>query len=180
MAGTNGQWRNRIVGYCDLPPDQFLAHEKNFRRHPKSQQDALSGVLHEVGIVQNVIVSKSSGKLLDGHLRVELALRQNQKSIPVTYVELSEAEEAEVLATLDPLSALAFSDKEKLDELLREVHASDAAVVKMLADLAAKEGLIPKDMQNAILNPKFEVVVECQEESEQERTYNELTRHFRE
>jgi hypothetical protein len=72
-------------------------------------------------------------------LRIELAMRENQKEIPVTYVDLSESEEAEILATLDPLSALAFTDKEKLDELLREVHASDKAVTEMLARLAEKE-----------------------------------------
>lgn len=144
---SKSQWRNRICGYGEESPDQFLAHDLNFRRHPKNQQDALNGVLNDVGIVQNVIVSKNSGKLLDGHLRVELALRENQEKIPVTYVDLSESEEAEILATLDPLSALAFADKEKLDELLREVRASDAAVTQMLADLAAKEGIIPPDFQ---------------------------------
>jgi hypothetical protein len=102
-------------------------------------------------------------------------MRENQKQIPVTYVDLSESEEAEILATLDPISSLAFTDKEKLDELLRDIHSGNAAVTQMLAFLAEKEGLIPKDIQSVVLNPKFEVVVECQEESEQERTYNELT-----
>ncbi len=41
---------------------------------------------------------------MDGHLRVALALSSNQKSIPVEYVELSESEEAEALATIDPIA----------------------------------------------------------------------------
>jgi hypothetical protein len=35
---------------------------------------------------------------------VALSLSSNQKSIPVEYVELSESEEAEALATIDPIA----------------------------------------------------------------------------
>jgi hypothetical protein len=129
------QWQNRIVGYGNEAPDQLLANPKNFRRHPKHQQEALSGVLNEVGVVQNVIVNKRTGNVVDGHLRIELAMRENQKEIPVTYVDLSESEEAEILATLDPISSLAFTDKEKLDELLRDVRSSDENVTNLLKSL---------------------------------------------
>src|SRR5476649_2556080 len=60
-------WKNRIVGYGEEPPDQLLANEKNWRIHPKIQQDALQGALSKVGIVQNVIVTRRSGKMIDGH-----------------------------------------------------------------------------------------------------------------
>ena len=123
-------WVNRIVGYGEEAPDQLLANPKNWRIHPKPQQDALSGVLHEVGVVQNILVNRTTG------------ISENQPLIPVTYVELSEAEEAEILATLDPLAAMAATDKDQLEALLREVASGDDAVTAMLADLAAKSGLI--------------------------------------
>ena len=135
-------WANRIVGYGEEAPDQLLANPKNWRIHPKPQQDALSGVLHEVGVVQNILVNRTTGNVVDGHLRVALAISENQPLIPVTYVELSEAEEAEILATLDPLAAMAATDKDQLEALLREVASGDDAVTAMLADLAAKSGLI--------------------------------------
>lgn len=153
--GTESQWANRIVGYGEEDPEQLLANPANWRIHPKPQQDALSGVLAEVGIVQNIIVNKRMSELwgrdqnvetlVDGHLRVSLALSAGQKSIPITYVDLTPAEEAEVLATIDPLSAMAATDKQKLDELLRDVSSGEAAVQAMLAKLAADEGLTKFD-----------------------------------
>jgi predicted RNA binding protein with dsRBD fold (UPF0201 family) len=83
---------------------------------------------------------------VDGHLRVTLALRQGDDTpVPVTYVELSEAEESLALATLDPLSAMAYADKQKLDELLRQTETGDAALQEMIAKLAADSGVTKFD-----------------------------------
>ncbi len=141
----SNQWHNRIVGHGEEAPDQLLAHPQNWRIHPKHQQDALSGVLREVGLVQSVIVNQRTGHLVDGHLRVSLALRDGQSAIPVVYVDLAEEEEALILATIDPLSAMAATDATKLDDLLREVRTDDSAVQQMLADLAKQAGLYPGD-----------------------------------
>ena len=134
---TQLDFRSRIVGYGEEAPDQLLANPLNFRVHPKSQQDALKGVLEEVGYVQSVIVNRTTGNLIDGHLRVSLALREDQESIPVVYVELSPQEEALVLATFDPISGLAGTDQEKLNELLEEVSTNSAGVEALLAQLSA-------------------------------------------
>jgi hypothetical protein len=75
-----------------VAPDQLLANPKNFRVHPRHQQDALKGVLSEVGWVQDVIVNVRTNTVVDGHLRVMLALRHNEPTIPVKYVDLSQAE----------------------------------------------------------------------------------------
>ena len=135
-------WQNRITRYGDEAPDQLLAHPLNFRLHPKPQQDALAGVLRDVGVVQNIIVNERTGHLIDGHLRVSLALRQNQPTVPVTYVDLSPEEEALILATLDPIAAMASSDADKLRELLDDVSTGDAAVMQMLSDLAEDAGVV--------------------------------------
>jgi hypothetical protein len=115
----------------------------NARIHPKHQADALKGVLTEVGIVQNIVVSELTGHVLDGHLRISLALRDRQPTVPVTWVNVSEDEERLILATLDPISAAAAWDREKLDDLLHEVSTGSADVQQLLDDLAAKIGIIP-------------------------------------
>lgn len=139
MAPEPTAWASRIIGYGEEPPDQFLAHDLNWRTHPQAQQAALLGSLSELGWIQNVIVSKRSGKIVDGHARVMLALRHDQPTVPVTYVDLSPEEEALALATIDPISAMAGADAAQLDALLREVSTGDAAVQALLADLHAKE-----------------------------------------
>lgn len=134
-------WRNRIVGEGTEAPDQLLANPNNFRIHPKAQQDALAGVLNEVGWVQRVLVNRRTGHVIDGHLRVALAISRREAAVPVVYVDLDEAEERLILATLDPLSALAATDAAQLEALLRDVSTGDAALLQMLSDLAAREGI---------------------------------------
>lgn len=134
-------WKNRIIGEGDEAPDQLLANPKNARRHPQAQQQALADVLDEVGVVQRVIVNQRTGYVVDGHARIALALRQGQPTIPVVYVDLDEREEALILATLDPISAMATTDAAALDELLRDVHTGSAALQTMLDDLATEAGL---------------------------------------
>lgn len=168
MAG----WRNRIVSVGEESPDNLLANPQNFRRHPKHQQDALKGVLSEVGWVQDVIVNKQTGHLIDGHLRVELALRNNVASIPVTYVDLTPDEERLILATLDPLSAMAFTDKQTLEDLLRDISTGDAAIQSMLAELAEREGIVMPDQVDSQIEPQmggmvYQIVVACNSEAHQ-------------
>ena len=146
MARRSGQqekgWANRIVGYGEEAADQLLANDKNWRVHGKAQQEALTDVLDSVGVVQNIIVNRRTGAVVDGHLRVSLALRKDgSQTLPITYVDLSEQEEALILATLDPIAAMAAADKDQLDALLRDVDTGSAALQEMLAGLAAGVGI---------------------------------------
>ena len=139
-------WRNRIVSSGEKPASDYLAHHLNWRVHPRAQQDALEGVLDQVGWVQNVIESARSGELLDGHARVMLALRRGDDTpVPYVQVDVSPEEEALILSTLDPLSAMAAADKEQLDALLRDVDTGSAALQSMLGKLAADSGVTKFD-----------------------------------
>ena len=136
-----GKIKNRIIGSGEEQLDQIMFNPRNWRIHPLSQQDALKGVLEEVGWVQQVIVNKRTGNLIDGHLRCQLAAREGATTIPVVYVDVSEEEEALVLATLDPIAAMAATDKQKLDELMRAVQSDDERVQAMISELAEHEGM---------------------------------------
>jgi hypothetical protein len=135
------EWQNRIIGHGDEPLDEILFNPANWRIHPKAQQEALEGVLSQVGFVQDVIINKQTGNLVDGHLRCQVASRNGEKTIPAVYVDLTPEEEALILATIDPLSAMAATDKAKLDDLLQAVQSDDERVQKMMAGLGAREGI---------------------------------------
>lgn len=120
-------WASRIVGEGAEAPEDLLANPRNWRIHPAAQQEALSGVLNTVGVVQRVIVNRASGFVVDGHLRVALALSEGVEEVPVSYVELTDEEEALVLATFDPTGAMAGTDRTKLEELLSEAKEGEAA-----------------------------------------------------
>ena len=126
-------YKNRIIGHGEESPDQLAANPRNWRTHPHGQEQALEGVLREVGWVDTVLVNQRTGFVVDGHLRVAHAISKGEKSVPVTYVDLSEAEEALVLATLDPLSAMAATDYVAFDALLNDVDSDDDVLVQFMA-----------------------------------------------
>ena len=129
------KWNNRIVGYGTESPDQLMANPRNHRIHPKRQQDALGGSLETLGYISPVIVNKTTGNMVDGHLRVVMALREDQPEIPVIYVELSEAEEAQALLSLDPIAAMAANDSQKVLELIGMVETENENVKNYIQDL---------------------------------------------
>jgi hypothetical protein len=142
MTTSNGTgWRNRIVRYGEAAPGELVPNPRNWRRHPRGQTDALAGVLAEVGWATGVIVNARTGHLVDGHARVELALARKEPAVPVVYVDLSPEEEAKVLATFDPLGAMAAADRDALERLLAEVTTDDAALRQTLRDLGERTGV---------------------------------------
>ena len=139
-----GAYKNRIIGSGEESLDNILFNPRNWRIHPLNQQDALKGVLDEVGWVQEVIINKRTGHLVDGHLRCQLAAREGAKTIPVKYVDLSEDEEALVLATLDPIAGMAATDKAKLEQLFQDINSDNENVQKLISEIAEKEGVFGK------------------------------------
>lgn len=112
------KWKNKIVGHAEVDPETLIPNPENWRVHNKSQSQTLDAALSEVGWIQEVIVNKTSGRIVDGHLRCALALQNGEKKIPVVFVELTDEEEKKALATFDPLSAMATGSPEQYDKLV--------------------------------------------------------------
>ena len=139
-------WRSRIVGHADVPPADLVANPRNWRRHPESQRRPLRSAIGDVGWVQRIIVNRTTGHIVDGHARVEEALARGEPVVPVVFVELTPEEEHRVLATLDPIGALAEADGPALAVLLASIATSDADLAAFLDDLAAAHGLARPDL----------------------------------
>ena len=157
-TAASGRWQNRIVGYDEVDPATLIPNPANWRSHPSAQRRSLAGAIAEVGVVAAVTVNRRTGKVVDGHLRLDLALERGEPTIPVIYVDLSEDEERLVLATLDPLGAMAGADTTKLAALLAALTPADDAVRGMLADLADRNrinrpGLGDPDLAPAAPDP---------------------------
>lgn len=169
--------RSRIVGDGDEAPDQLLANPLNWRRHPKQQQEALEAMLRTVGWVQRVIVNRRTGHLVDGHLRVEVALRRNEPRVPVLYVDLSEDEEKVVLAAIDPIGGLAETDHELLDQLLDGLASGDAQLDAFLATLGTPfpDDQLPANDALVADVDKHLLLIETASERECETLFAELT-----
>jgi DNA modification methylase len=129
-------WRSRVVGQRDMSVADLVANPANWRRHPEGQLAALVGAIEEIGFVVPVIFNQRTGRLVDGHARVEEARKVGMVTLPVTVVDLSEDEERIALASLDPLSALAEMDAEALGALLADIDADNPDLQHLFAGLA--------------------------------------------
>lgn len=152
-------FKNRIVGEDDVDPRKLVANPANWRKHPEEQHAALSALLRDVGWVGRVVVNKRTGLILDGHLRVELAVSQGEPHVPVMFVDLSEAEERKVLALLDPIGDLAKADPGKLAALITQIPKGDALsdIIRSIASQNIPKPTPPsKSTAHGLTNEKFE------------------------
>ncbi|MGE4135587.1 MAG: DNA methyltransferase [Pirellulales bacterium] len=132
--------RDRIKELRRVKASEILPNPANWRTHPKAQQDAMRGILAEVGIADALLVRETPAglQLIDGHLRADVS---PDSEWPVLVLDVDDKEAAKLLATFDPLSAMAETDPEKLKELLRQIDVDSEALQQMLAELADEAGL---------------------------------------
>jgi rubrerythrin len=121
-----------------LSPSELKAHPKNWRIHGEGQLTALKDVIERVGWAGALLFNERTGRLIDGHARKEIA--EGDEKVPVLIGSWDEEEEKLILATLDPLSAMAHADQGKLDALLEEIETDSAAIQAILDDLGSPEG----------------------------------------
>ena len=109
--------RNRVLELRKVRAGDLLPDPRNWRRHPKSQRDALRTIWDRVGNADVLITRETPDGLMlvDGHLRADL---EPNAVIPVVVTDLDEDEAGEVLATLDPIAAMAESDTDALKALV--------------------------------------------------------------
>jgi DNA modification methylase len=117
--------------------EELKDNPSNWRKHPAKQLTALRDVIAEVGWAGAVLYNERTKRLIDGHARKEVSAGK----IPVLVGNWSEEQEKKILATLDPLGALAEVEYEKLEALLKEVETESDALAQILEDLAVANGI---------------------------------------
>ncbi len=141
--------KDRIVELKRIKGSQLRPNPKNWRTHSKEQQDAIKGILAEVGFAGACLVRQledGSYMLIDGHARTEVS---GDAELPCLVLDVTEQEADKILATYDPLGAMAGKDAEKLDELLKSFDMDNAAAQAMLDELARETGINPPDFEPA-------------------------------
>ena len=130
--------KDRIKELRRVPANTLIPNPKNWRGHPPSQRAAMRGVLEEIGFADAILVRETPDGLMicDGHLRTDL---MGQAEVPVLVLDLDDREADQLLATFDPLGAMASADQEKLLTLLEDTRFNDQAVNAMLEALANGE-----------------------------------------
>lgn len=142
----------------------------------------MRGALAEIGQADAVLARElEDGRLMliDGHLRVE---EIGDGEIPVLVLDVDEAEADKLLATLDPLAAMAEADEAKQAELISSIAFESDALTTMLTDLCCDENRIEAKSTATEVSAEskenevaaFLVVVEVGSAKEQVAAYQSL------
>lgn len=135
-SASSPRWKNRIVGHAQIDPRKVVPNDMNWRQHPALQQRTMGSILDRIGWVNDLLVNRRTGKLLDGHLRLSLALERGESTVPVKYVDLSEEEELDVLLNHDLVGTLAQADAAMLRTLRDEVADAEHLTDELTASEA--------------------------------------------
>jgi hypothetical protein len=169
--------RDRIKELRRVPAAELRPNPRNWRTHSAAQRDALQGILAEVGYAGALLareLSDGSLELIDGHLRAETT---PDMPVPVLVLDVTEDEANKILATHDPLAALAGVDCDALISLLDGVQVQSEALEDMLADLLPKPEPVNDEhvpTTEADIPRIFQVIVECRDDAEQQAVYERL------
>lgn len=176
------QIRDRIKELRRVRAEELRPNPRNWRLHPPEQQDALRGLLAEVGYADALLARELTDgtlMLIDGHLRAETT---PDAVVPVLVLDVDEQEADKILLTHDPLAGMAAISREHLDELLADVHTGSAAVRGMLnsigkardADGASAPIPRPVEPPEVTVPESYQVVVECRDEVDQQAVFERM------
>ena len=167
--------RDRIVGLERVRARDLTANEKNWRLHPPEQRAALRGVLQEIGFADALLARRDDDGnlvLIDGHLRREESKPDDE--LPVLVLDVTEEEADKILLTLDPLASMAEPDTAAITALLETVTTGSPGVKALLASLPKKAASRAK-ANPPVWEHRYDVVIACKDEAEQETLYERLT-----
>lgn len=164
------KFRDRVKELRRVKSSELLRNPKNWRTHSAEQAAALQGIFSEVGVAGAVIARELPGgalEIIDGHLRADTL---PDDEVPVLVVDVDEHEAAKLLATFDPIGAMAGTDAVKLDALLREVETGTAELQELLANVASKAGLYSEADAKPQIAPEARDIVSEDPEPPREAT----------
>jgi ParB-like nuclease family protein len=175
---TTMQIRDRIKELRRVRAADLRPNPRNWRLHPREQQEALRGLLAEVGYAGALLVRELEDgtlMLIDGHLRVETT---PDSLVPVLVLDVDEQEADKILLTHDPIAAMATVSSENVESLLAEVETESAAVRAMLDVIAPSA---PGSAGGSVAAPapiavpeSYQVVVECRDEEDQQMVFERM------
>lgn len=98
----------------------------------------MDGIMDDVGWVQTVVVNERTMHVIDGHMRVELAIINGEEEIPVTFIDVSDEEEEKLLILFDPVATLSRQNKERVEKIIKGVELNSASAQDFVRNIAKK------------------------------------------
>lgn len=162
--------RDRIKEFRRVPSAELIANPKNWREHPPEQKKALQGVLDEVGIAGALLARETPEglELIDGHLRSDVDAKADW---PVLILDVDEREADILLASVDPIAALAKTNQVGLQQLLETLETENEDLQSLIDELSnntlVHEPLEQEDGTEIPMDLEYIVVANCENEKQQ-------------
>jgi len=163
--------RDRVKGLERIRARDLKPHPQNWRRHYAVQRSHLSAILDEVGFAGAILAYQDDEwgpTIIDGHLRQDTVTPSTK--VPVVMLDVTREEARTILASFDPIGALAQADSAQLRLLLADIAVSSEKVAEQLEDLI---GLAPE------LDPNAEWSGMPEFSQEDQTAYRQLVVNFR-
>jgi hypothetical protein len=154
----------------EVPLTALRPHPRNPRR---GNVAAIAESIDRNGWYGAIVVQRSTGYILAGNHRYRAALQQGATSLPVCWVEVDDQRAMRILLADNRASDLARQSDEDLSVLLAELAGSEDGLLgtgyaeedleTLLDEACAPLGEDQRDE----LCPGFEIVVRCEDESQQ-------------
>jgi hypothetical protein len=156
------EFRDRIKELRRVPAKDLVLNEKNWREHDVRQQDAMLELLSEIGYADALVAYELADgklKLINGHMRAGLT---PEHEVPVIVLDVNEAEADKLLATFDPVSSFAATNKEKLKSLIDSLQINNHDMRNALSRMAAETARVDQSMQAKIQKRQAEQILEME------------------
>lgn len=138
----DGGIRDLITELIRVPAKEIRANPKNWRKHPPRQRAVLEAMLQQVGFANAALAYYDEEGLLtliDGHLRQETV--DDDFEMPVLVLDVDEEGAEALLASLDPLAAMAEADQSALHEIANRLVSENDALADTFAALTEPYGV---------------------------------------
>lgn len=151
-------------------------HPKNWTVHPLKQKVALAEALEQFGWLLPVVWNRRTGRILDGHARVNEAISQEWPAVPVRVVDVDEETEDRILSSINRIALLAETDEDRLHQLLTELAVTESGLSPGWeeTDLTDLTELLTKEIEDVVIEgPGDGPAVEEEDEDDDEVSVEE-------
>ena len=160
-----------------VPIKDLKLNPRNPRVHPTSQVLALKGSLEEYDWTGPVLAQKGTKIVIKGHGTIKAARLRGDNKVPVIFHDWTDEKVKAYMIADNKLGELSYWDERELSRLLIELGENmdlkDLGFNERELDKLLKESVSEKEI---VLKDFFEVIIDCSNEADQKKIFNELTK----
>lgn len=112
----------------EVPLEKLIIDPQNARAHGKRNLETVGGSLDAFGQVENLVVQKSSMRVIGGNGRLQVMRDRGDKSAHVLLLDIDDTRAKKLALALNRSAELASWDLDQLDETLRMLKSEQVDV----------------------------------------------------